>query len=359
MKVAVACGGTGGHLFPGLATAEELVRRGHEVTVWVAGKAAEAPALAGWAGRVVRLHARGFDSRLNWRAVGSAWTLWKATAEARRRMRAERPDVLLAMGSFASVAPALAAWRLNVPLVLHEANVIPGRAIRLLSPAAKAVAISFDATTFYLKRARVVLTGMPLRRPLVEAAEHAHARSFDGRPPTVLVMGGSAGARRLNQEVPPAVVEAAKRVPGLRVIHLAGPGNEREVEAVYASGGVEARVFAFADDMASLYREADFAVCRAGASTCAELSAFGLPALLVPYPHAIANHQFENARALERAGAADVVADEDLTASWLTEYLATRLHDAARRERMSRAMRTRAPLRAAEALAELVISSAS
>ncbi len=359
MNIGVACGGTGGHIFPGLATAEELVARGHRVTLWLAGKGTESAALSSWSGPKIRLAATGFGSRVTLRALGAAWSLWKAGSEGRRLMREEPPAVLLAMGSYASVGPVLAALRLRVPVVLHEANVVPGRAIRLFARKARAVAISFEGTSYYLRAARMVQTGMPIRRELVEASASMPERVFRADAATVLVMGGSAGAQRLNREAPPALIEASRAIPGLRIIHLTGRGHEDAVSAVYREAGLAADVRPFTQDMADIYARADFAICRSGAATCAELSVFGVPSLLTPYPHAIANHQWANASAMEKCGAADVVADSDLSAGWLLEYLLARLRDPAKREQMSRAARGRAQHRAAQLLADLVERSAA
>ncbi len=354
MKVAVACGGTGGHIFPGLATADELARRGHSVTLWLAGKGIESAAAAGWSGPVVTLPASGFETRITWRALLTAWGLWRAGAEGRRRMRRDPPDVLLAMGSYASAGPVLAALRLHIPVVLHEANVVPGRAIRFFARRAAAVGISFDGTAYYLKGARLTQTGMPIRRALAEAVRDLPPRSAPPDARTVLVMGGSAGAQRLNEVAPPALIAAARAMPGLRVIHLAGRAGEPAVRAAYAAGGLDADVRAFTHEMAALYARADFAISRSGAASCAELSAFGIPALLIPYPHAVSDHQGANARAMERAGAADLVADGDLDAAWLTEYLVARLCDPEKLRRMNAASRARAQRDGAAALAELV-----
>ncbi|MCO5062652.1 MAG: hypothetical protein M9963_11790 [Kiritimatiellae bacterium] len=144
----------------------------------------------------------------------------------------------------------------------------------------------------------------------------------------------------------------------MRIVHLTGRSGEEGVRALYAQAGVDADVRAFTHEMAALYAKVDFAISRSGAASCAELSAFGLPALLVPYPYAVADHQRENARAMERAGAADVVADVDLSAEWLSEYLLARLRDPAKREQMSRAARARAQRSGAAALADLVERSA-
>lgn len=359
MKIAVACGGTGGHIFPGLATAEELVRRGHVVTLWLAGKGIESAAAAGWQGPVVTLPASGFDTRISIRALGTAWSLLRAGSEAQRRMRVDPPAVILGMGSYASVGPILAASRLHIPVVLHESNVVPGRATRFFSRRAKAVGVAFMESSFYLKRAHIVQTGMPIRRDLAAAAGAMGPRAFLPDTFTVLVMGGSGGAQRLNDMAPPALAEIARSQPGLRVIHLTGRAGYDAVKKRYATAGFAADVREFTHEMADVYRQTDFALCRSGAATCAELSAFGVPALLVPYPHAVADHQMANARAMEKAGAADVVADADLSEAWLAEYLAARLLDPDKRQAMSAAVRSRAQANGAAALADLVERSAS
>lgn len=346
LHVAVACGGTGGHLYPGMATAEALRARGHRVTLWLTGRSTERAAHEAWGGAIVEIAAQGFPEgdRMGWlpRAGRMAKTAWRCRAA----MRADRPDVLLAMGSYASAGPCFAAWSLRVPFVLHEANVIPGRAVRLFSHGAAAVAAGFEECRFYLRQARVEAIGIPLRGELAEEArmarlarEKAPAASPSG-PFRLLVAGGSLGAHHLNEVAAAAAVRLAAREDWrgrLRVTHLTGSADEAAIRAVYEAGGVEADVRAFGHDMGRLYAAADFAICRAGGSTCAELSAFGVPALLVPYPHAANDHQTANARALAKRGAVDLAADRDLAAEWLEDYLATVGRDAARRARMREA----------------------
>ncbi len=357
--MAVACGGTGGHIFPGLATAQILEARGHRVTLWLAGKDIEAPAVANWGGALVTVPAQGLPSGVSVRALTAGLRLLRAARICRRTMRPDRPDVLLAMGSYASVGPVLAARRLGVPVVLHEANVVPGRAITWLSRRADALAASFEETLYHLRRPGLKVTGMPIRKALAQAARAVPIEGLEGSF-TVLVTGGSRGARRLNDLVSEALVAVARDVPGLRVIHLTGFDDEAKVKARYGEAGVAAEVAAFRPDMETLYARAQFAVCRAGASTCAEITAFGLPALLVPYPSAVRNHQTFNARALERSGAANMAAEEDLTASWLSGYLLDMVHHPEKRRRMQDALlRRRGQADGAEALASLVESAAA
>lgn len=351
MHVAVACGGTGGHIFPGLATAHELMRRGHRVTLWLAGKDVESEAVKGWPGHIVTVSARGLPSGLSAASLVAGFRLLRTISKVRRDMSRERPDVVLAMGSYASVGPVGAAIRLGIPFVLHESNVLPGRAIRLLSRRAVAVAACFDETRFYLRRARLVLTGMPLRAGIIDAA--LLRAPFDG-PPRLLVMGGSRGARALNEMVPPVLAELHRRGEKFKVIHLTGERDAAWVEAAYQQAGVDARVMAFTRDIEGIYTTTDFAICRSGAATCAELSLFGIPALLVPYPHAIHDHQTLNARALEKLGAADMVPEQDITPDWLQSYIQQMIRRPDLRARMATAARSRSSEHGASALADLV-----
>lgn len=354
IKVALACGGTGGHIFPGLATAEVLRERGHEVVLWLAGKDGEHQAVDGWPGPVITVPAEGFAGRLSPRSMGAAWKLWQATRDCRDLMRQDPPDVLLGMGSYATVGPALAAIRLQIPLVLHEANVLPGRAVNLLSRWAAAIAGSFEETRYYLKRKDLVLTGMPIRASLARAArEQPRERRREG-PLTFLVMGGSRGAHTLNEVTASAFQACAAAGHAFRVIHLAGIQDEEAVRRQYEDGGVPAEVYGFTRDIGPLYTGTDLAICRSGAASCAELSAFGVPALLVPYPYATNDHQTANGRAMERLGAADVVPEEFLTVSWLQDYVEECMRAPQRLERMRAATRQRARDRGAEALADLV-----
>lgn len=354
MKTAIACGGTGGHIFPGLATAEVLRRRGHEIELWLAGKDVETPALGGWTGPVVTVPAEGFPSGFSPRAVRGAWRLARAAGRCRRQMASRRPEVLLAMGSYASAGPVYGALRGGIPVVLHEANVLPGRAIRLFSRWAAAVAMSFEESSYYLRHGKLVWTGMPLRRDLEEAAGAAPpappAREFF----TLLVMGGSRGSHRLNESVSNALARVHAAGHRVGVIHLSGFSDETAVRQSYEQAGVLHEVFPFLSDMASVYRRADLAICRSGAATCAELSLFGLPALLVPYPHAAYDHQTANARAMEKKGAADVVPEPDLDEEWLADYVVSAMRNPGRLARQRAAAKQRATGSGAEALADLV-----
>lgn len=358
LNIHLACGGTGGHIFPGLATAQVLRARGHDVTLWLAGKDVEGVAVAGWSGPAITVPSEGFASGARLRAARTAWRLARAIFACTARMRQAPPDVMLGMGSYASVGPVCAAAHLGVPIVLHEANVIPGRAVSLLSRRACAVGAVFEETRFYLKGRALHITGMPLRPEALAGSGPPRETRPASAPFTVLVIGGSRGAHALNR----VVTEAAAQLNGVRervrFVHLTGTADEAQVRADYADAGVEHTVFAFHAEMGRLYASADLAICRAGAATCAELLAHGLPALLIPLPHATRRHQHENAHVMSRMGAADMVDELDLDSRWLAEYITGMRRAPDRRRRMSDAARARARTDAAEALATLVEQSA-
>ena len=355
MKVAVACGGTGGHVFPGLATAHELLRRGHDVTLWLTGRDTEEAALKDWDGPAVQVPSRGFPSGISLKSLQTAVALVQAVGQCRAKMRVDKPDVLLAMGSYASVGPCGAARLLGVPIVLHEANVIPGRAVRLFSRSAAGVAAGFEETRYHLHRAKLSVVGIPLREELTEAARGLPLRESAVHVPfRLLVVGGSMGAHRLNEVATAALARLKKNGIEVAVSHLAGSKDEEAVREAYRAAGIDAQVIAFTKYMAPLYHNADLAICRAGASTCAELAFFGVPALFVPYPHAAGDHQSANARALEKRGAADVVDESALTPEWLEAYLAQTVRKPERLARLREAAHREGVKDGTQALATLV-----
>lgn len=354
LKVGVACGGTGGHIFPGLATAEELAARGHEVTLWMAGKDIECDAVKSWNGAIIIVPSEGFQFGFSLRSLLTMLRLRRAYRRALSQMKKNRPDVMLAMGSYASYGPVKAAYKLKVPYVLHEANLIPGRAVSLLARKAHSVAVSFPKTSYYLKHRNIVATGMPLRKELQEAIGREKPVRGEGDPLRLLVMGGSRGAQVLNEVVPLAISAAVEKGVRVKVDHIAGIQESDEIESIYRKAGVAATVHHFVQHMEELYPDIDLALCRSGAATCAELATFGVPALLIPYPFAVRNHQMSNARVMQDCGAADVVAQEDLTASWLRDYLVSVSQKPARLERMAIAMKKRSQSDAAQQLANLL-----
>lgn len=354
LKIGVACGGTGGHIFPGLATANVLVDRGHDVTLWLAGKDIEHDAVKNWTGKIVTIPSEGFQFGVSMRSLLTFKKLYQAYRLALVPMRKDRPDVLLAMGSYASFGPVKAASKLKIPYVLHEANLVPGRAVSLLARKAHTVAVSFDKSRFYLKHSNIETTGMPLRKNLQQSSAVGQRDWDPNEPLRILIVGGSRGAQVLNEVVPHAIAAAVGKGVVVEVEHVAGLQETDEIVRIYDEAGIKARVHHFVQDMENLYLNADLAICRSGAATCAELAAFAVPALFIPYPFAVRDHQMSNARVLQDFGAADVVAQEDLTATWLCDYLVNVFQKPERLDRMTAAMKKRAQTDAADRLADLL-----
>ena len=334
LHIAIACGGTGGHIFPGVSVGEALLREGHHVTLWMAGKEGEEKALSEWSADCVTMPIRSVSWKNPAHAIRSMYSLIKGFVFVFKRFSAECPDVLLAMGSYSSVPPVLAARCLKIPYVLHEANVIPGRAVSFLAKQAACVALTFEQSrTHFPKNVQLVTTGLPLRADIKdERLKPAVPRSIF----TLLVVGGSRGARRLNEIVPEALSAWNKPI---EVHHVAGVYDHEAVSHLYAEKGVHAMVYDFVHQMGDLYKKADLVICRAGASTCMEVSVFGKPALYIPYPYAIRDHQKANAAVLVEYGAADLIDERELDVSRLVDYLEAQWNNRSRLEHMGQAAR--------------------
>ncbi len=352
LRIAVACGGTGGHTFPGLATGRVLRARGHEVTVLQAGRDIEAATLKGWDGSAFKTGARPIRLATLPAFVRSVLRTW-------RFFGAWRPEAVLAMGSYASIPPVIAARLRGIPVVLHEANAVPGKAIAFLARRAAATAISFEECAKWLPQgSRIERTGLPVRTELLDQPPLGGFATEGGF--TVFVTGGSQGAHAVNElaSVALASLAAKKAIPGLRIIHQTGAADEEAVRARYREAGADAQVFSFFDQMGGAMKVADYAIARAGAATCAELCLFGLPALLIPLPIAVRDHQYLNAKHLAEAGAAEVVRQEALDAAGIESRLLAIAADRAKLAGMRAAARALAAPDAADRLADLVCAEA-
>ena len=364
MKVIVACGGTGGHAFPGLAVAAELKRRGHEVVVWDSGRDIESSVMRSWEGPVFSTGARQLSPK-------NALHILASILRCRKEMRRTRPDALIAMGSYSSLPPVLAARWCGVKVYLHEANTVPGKAVEFLSRFADTVAISFDMTTRYLKGVKTVKTGLPVRATI------AQGKRFDFIPANafvVFVTGGSQGAHAVNLLLMDALSlmkrELDRRTAAesnnqtikqsnnscrpLYVIHQTGVKDEALVLTEYAKCALPSRVHAFEQEMANAFASADIVVARAGASTCFELAACGKPALLIPLPSAMRDHQHFNADAFAASGAADEGKQSELKARQVCRYLLEKYDRPEHLARMAEKMKALAMPDAAARVADLI-----
>jgi UDP-N-acetylglucosamine--N-acetylmuramyl-(pentapeptide) pyrophosphoryl-undecaprenol N-acetylglucosamine transferase len=352
--VLVMAGGTGGHVYPALAVAEHLRAQGARVG-WLGtrrgleARVVPAAGLPLFTVGVAGLRGKGLATLL-----AAPLRLAAALAQSLAVLRRWRPDVVLGMGGFVSGPGGLAAWLARRPLVIHEQNALPGLTNRLLAPLARRVLEAFPDS--FPQRARAEHTGNPLRAALLGLpAPEARLAGRSG-PLRVLVVGGSLGARALNRLVP----AAAARLPAgsLEVWQQTGPAHLEEAGAAWAASGREARLEPYLEDMAAAYQWADVAICRAGAMTVAELAAVGVGALLVPYPHAVDDHQSANARHLAAAGAARVLPEAALTPEALAAELQALAGDRGRVQAMAAAARTLAMPAATETVAARCLEAA-
>lgn len=353
MKVVVACGGTGGHSFPGIAVAEELAKLGHEVTIWASGRAIESSVMKRWTGNLFNTGAKQLSAK-------NLFAILHSILRCCRKMRKAKPDALLAMGSYSSLPPVIAAKLCHVPVYLHEANTIPGKAVEFLSRFAVKVATSFKVTEKYLEGVQTSLTGLPVREDISKGTR------FDFIPSNafvVFVTGGSQGAHAVNMLMMEALVIMQKALKRrgrierpLYVIHQTGAADEPSAIAAYAAASLPARVHAFEREMADAFKSADIVVARAGASTCFELAACGKPALLIPLPTSMRDHQHYNAEAFVKCGAADEGMQAKLDAKAICRYLMDRYDHPEKLAAMSEKMLKQATPDAAKKVAELITS---
>ncbi len=353
--VLIMAGGTGGHVFPALAVADVLRSRACQV-VWLGTRRGIEARLVPAAGipmewvRVSGLRGKGLTSWLL-----APLRLLQALGDAFGAIRRTRPDVVLGLGGFVAGPGGLAARLLGRPLVIHEQNAIAGLTNRILARFADTVAEAFPGS--FAPGVGAVAVGNPVRRA-IEALTAGAAERLPRAPRHLLVFGGSQGARALNRLVPAALAQLA---PAERpaVVHQTGRDRRETTAGAYGALGVEADVREFIDDMAAAYAWADLAVSRSGALTVAELAAAGLPALLVPFPAAVDDHQTRNARYLADRGAALLLAEDGLTADRLASELRTLLgSDDRALAAMAEAARRAATPGAAERLAALCLAAA-
>ncbi|MDN5843512.1 MAG: undecaprenyldiphospho-muramoylpentapeptide beta-N-acetylglucosaminyltransferase [Alcaligenaceae bacterium] len=316
--ILIMAGGTGGHIMPGLAVAQVLKARGWHV-LWLGNPER-------MEGRLVPQH--GFQllplrfSGIRGKGIAALlrlpFTLVRACLQARKVLRAVRPDVVLGMGGYVAFPGGLMARFAHIPLVVHEQNAIAGTANRYLARLANDVLTGFPGAL-----PDAVVVGNPVRESLLVLDPPAQRYAARSGVLRVLVLGGSLGASHLNEVIPEALAQMPE---GLRpeVLHQTGAQHLEHVRACYAELGVTARLSAFIDDMGQALSEADLVICRAGAMTVAEVAAVGVAALFVPLPHAIDDHQTANARYLSECGGGRLVRQVDLNAQWLAEWLQAR-----------------------------------
>jgi UDP-N-acetylglucosamine--N-acetylmuramyl-(pentapeptide) pyrophosphoryl-undecaprenol N-acetylglucosamine transferase len=358
VRILMAAGGTGGHIFPALAVADEMRRRTedlnptgvqYQMVFLGTGRGLESRVIPRAGYPLETIHTAGLKGISGWKRIMNASRLPRSAFEAARLLYRLRPGVVVGIGGYISGPVMLEAALAGIPTLLYEANAIPGFTNRVLAPVVRLAAVGFEhSLATYGSKGR--LTGHPVRKEFYGVRPKIH------KPPyTVLVVGGSQGARALNHCLMESLaLLRAYGTENLSFIHQTGEADYNAVRAAYGNQWAGSEVCAFIDDIAGAFSRADLIICRAGAATVAELAAAGKASILVPYPSATDQHQLHNARALKQAGAACVIEQKELNPKQLVDCLMGLLGDPDKLARMEQGARSLASPRAASCIADLI-----
>lgn len=314
----IAAGGTGGHVFPALVVAKQLQSEGTQVH-WIGTEKGIEAKLVPQAGLPISyIDIAGLRGK-TWKSIFFApWQMIRAIHASLRIIRETNADAILGMGGFASGPAGIAAWIARKPLLIHEQNAIAGLTNRLLLPLAKVVMSTFPHT--FSDSSKVIQTGNPVREEIVNSLKPEQRLAKRKPPYRILVVGGSQGAKTLNQSVPKALNYVSQHV-SLEVKHQSGKNEFEATKQAYRLLNLDAKVFAFIDDMVSAYAWADLIICRAGATTVTEIATVGVPAIFIPFPNAVDDHQTHNAQHLVNLNAAKLINEKDLCPAKLAEAI--------------------------------------
>lgn len=359
-RAVIACGGTGGHLFPGLAVAETLKERGHEILLIVSEKNIDSLALKAHPDfRYEKLPSIGMPSMLSPAFIRFLRRSWESLGYCRGIYRKFRPSVVLGMGGFTSTAPLLAGRFQKLPTLIHESNAIPGRANKFAARFTSKILLGFAACQPHFPGRDCAVTGTPVRRNLGAALDRAEALAsfrLDPARRTLLVMGGSQGASGINQTL--FKCASLLREQPIQIIHFTGERDDRLAAANYQRDEIPHYVAPFHHKMEDAYAAADLIISRAGASSLSEISHYGLPSILIPYPYATDDHQTFNAKVFSDAGAAELQPEPKIAPDAFALLVTNLLTNDRRREQMAAAARAILPRDAAGNVADEVEKAA-
>ena len=354
MRCVIAGGGTGGHLFPGMAIAEAFVERekGNEVLFIGTEKGIEARVLPGGKFPLRMIKAKPIQGKSLLEKVKAIWSLPMAISEACSILKEYQPQLVLGVGGYASGPTLLAAFFLGKKRAIQEQNVMPGMTNRILKWFSQRIFVSFEEAKKYFPDKKTVVTGNPIRKEFLTSLKKDKAEVRKKDCFTLLIFGGSAGAHRINQ----AMIEALDHLRGikssLKIIHQTGKEDLDFVSEAYREKGFDAWVKPFFEDMATCYQISDLVICRSGASTLAELAICGKAALLIPYPYAAHNHQLINAKKLVDLGAARMILDQELNGRMIAQTILNLYNHPEERIRMEQTIQRLGKPRAAEEIVD-------
>ncbi len=335
MNVVIAAGGTGGHLYPAIAVAREFLRQDEETHIVFVGtsRGIESTVLAHEGFELDLISAKPLMGKHVLDRARAVAALPRSLWQSLRLLKRRQADLVIGVGGYTSPTVLLAAFLRRIPSVILEPNAYPGLANTVVAPLARRIFLAFESATQYFKQATVRVVGMPVRRAFLEEVPAGRQPSMPGGR-HLLVFGGSQGAKAINSAVIEAL-PALRGVRGLRLTHQTGLQDHERVQAAYQQAGLPAEVVPFLYDMPAVLRSADLIVARAGGMTVAELTVCGKPAILIPLPTAIYNHQALNAAVMASAGAALVLPQSELTGSRLGDTIVAILNDPDRLRSMS------------------------
>ncbi|OHC00602.1 MAG: undecaprenyldiphospho-muramoylpentapeptide beta-N-acetylglucosaminyltransferase [Planctomycetes bacterium RIFCSPLOWO2_12_FULL_39_13] len=324
MKVIFAGGGTGGHLIAGLSIAQEISARfpGANIIFFGTSKKGESGYIGKSGYEFKQIKACKFTSFI--RLPVFIFVSLIGIIHSLVNIIKVKPDIIIGLGGYGSALPVVAAYITGVPIVLIEQNVIPGRANLIMSRWVDAILCHWESTKNRFKKvSSVSVTGIPVRRDILENETKVVKNPFGltSQGKTLLVMGGSQGSQAINKVILQSIPELKALIPDLQIIHLTGKEGFKEAKDAYDNLGISSFVSEFSNDVGVAYRLADLVICRAGANTIAEISAVGIPAILIPYPYATDNHQYWNAYELARVGGALIIKQDELKSERLTELV--------------------------------------
>lgn len=353
LNVIIACGGTGGHLFPGIAVAQQLRLLGHRPILLISRKEVDADASRKYGD--LEFHSVPAIAKpplLSLRTPGFFWKLLTTYLSCKRIIRQAGADVVVGMGGFTSLPPVKAGRALGLRTYVHDSNAMPGKSNRMTARWCTQVLLGMGEAAPYFPGSDCVVVGTPVRRELLQLPSPAEARQKLGLPaegPVILVVGGSQGAKNLNS----MLIEAAGADAGVHYLVIAGKSDYERVNGL-AGGAPNITVMGFCSDMPAAYAAADGVIARSGASTLTELSLIGKATLLIPFPFAADDHQTHNARVFSNAGAAILYQQSELTTEKVLDFVHNTVMQPDKRTAMEDAMRRLSRLDAAEAIARVI-----
>jgi UDP-N-acetylglucosamine--N-acetylmuramyl-(pentapeptide) pyrophosphoryl-undecaprenol N-acetylglucosamine transferase len=360
MKIVLAGGGTGGHLFPGIAVAEELKRRSESPEVIFIGteKGIEASIVPREGYPIRYLGAEGVVGKSLMKKVSAGMKTAASVCEAYRLLRGLGPDVVIGLGGYASFSPVLAGSFLSIPTMIMEQNAVPGLANRVLSRIADIVCVTYHESTSFFPKNKTYITGNPVRKGIFTAQRESAYELFglERGKFTVFIFGGSLGARKINNAVCNAFNYLHDMREEIQFLHQTGRTDYDTVRETYRKWGFKGTLAPFIHRMPEAYAVADLVISRAGATTLAELTAVGRPSVLVPYPHAAGHHQEQNAQRLSEMGAARIILDHELDGETLARNVRELYENPGIRTEMARSCRSLGRPDAAQKVVEIMMS---